>query len=201
MSNMITVTNIENNTAWKKQLNESERQEINEYLRASKRTVAIFPATLTPIRTNNLNNFSKDFFLPTTVNHAIKVQNTVKRFFVLLASLFLDIATFPIRFITFIPRIISNAVSKENPLKKYLIQEKADTKILESDHVHVRLDWVSNGFPNYIWTDKNGNRHETDNQETHWRESMINFIEQPIYKQPAPISGWTRGSQGGINLG
>ena len=39
-------------------------------------------------------NFAKDFFLPTTLNHAVKVQNIVLKVFAILASLVLDTVTF-----------------------------------------------------------------------------------------------------------
>ena len=72
MPNYLKVSNLENNTSWEKHLSH------DEYLQAigtleGKNTVALIPATFKAVRDDNWKNFSKDFFLPTTVNRAIKV--------------------------------------------------------------------------------------------------------------------------------
>lgn len=158
MTNYIRVSNLENNTVWQKQLSDKEYHPVSGFTR-SEHTIAIIPATLKPVRTNNLKNFSKDFFLPTTINHAIKAHHIACKFFAILPALALDGITLPIRFLTCVPRIWSNAGKEVHPLKKYLINESVDKKLLESDHVRVRLGWKSN-----------------------WLEHNVNFIEVPIYK-------------------
>lgn len=178
----IKVTNLDNNTVWEKQLTSDEYQQVKGYVKG-KDTVGIIPATFTPVRTNNLKNFSKDFFLPTTLNHAIKVQHAVGKVFAILAALVLDVLTFPIRLLTVIPRIISNANQKENQLHKYLITEGVDKKLLESDHVRVRLEWEKTSQdPTQYWTTKDGVQHSKHRQENHWREEQVNFIEVPTYE-------------------
>lgn len=158
MQNYIQVSNLENNIVWQKQLSDKEYNRVSGCTR-SEYTVAVIPATLKPVRTNNLKNFSKDFFLPTTINHAIKAHHIAGKFFAILAALALDGITLPIRFLTCIPRIRSNAGKEEHPLHKYLINQHVDKKLLESDHVRVKLGWKSN-----------------------WLEHNVNFIEVPIYK-------------------
>lgn len=183
MPNYIKVSNLENKTVWEKQLNEEEVQQVKGYIKECKSTVSLISATFKPVRTNNLSNFSKDFFLPTTVNHAIKVQNTVGRIFAVLASLVLDAVTFPIRLLTCIPRVISNSKQKENPFRKYLIDEGVDKKILESDHVRVKLGWEKTNQDCYTkWTDKDGKVHTKYHQKQYWEKEPVNFIEQPTYK-------------------
>ena len=175
----IKVSNLDNNYKWEKQLTSDEYQQVKHYNKG-KSTVSIIPATFKPVRTNNLKNFSKDFFLPTTVNHAIKVQNTVGKIFAVLAALILDALTFPIRFLTCIPRVILNAIQQDNLLQKYLMAEGVDKKLLKSGHVRVRWEWeqMSQSF----WTTKDEVQYAKHSPENHWSEKNINFIEVPTYK-------------------
>jgi hypothetical protein len=168
----IKVSNLDNNAVWETQLTSKEYERVKDYIKG-KSTVAIFPATLKPIRTNNLTNFTKDFFLPTTLNHATKVHHVVGKVFAILGSLFLDSLTFPIRLLTCIPRIISNAREEENIFRKYLIGRAVDEKILAADHVRVKLGWeCQSEVPvNHKYS-----------QEQHWREVNVNFIEVPTYE-------------------
>lgn len=175
----IKVSSLENNIVWEKQLTNDEYQQVKGYVKG-KDTVSIIPATFKPVRTNNLKNFSKDFFLPTTLNHAIKVQHAVGKIFAILASLVLDVLTFPIRLLTVIPRVISNAEQKENQLHKYLITEGVDKKLLESGYVIVKLEWEKTSqFPTSFWTTNDGVQHSKHSQENHWCQKQVNFIEVP----------------------
>lgn len=182
MSNCIKVYNLDNNTAWEKHLTNEEFSRVKGYVQGES-TVDIILATLKPIRTNNLENFSKDFFLPTTINHAIKVQHIVGKIFAILASLVLDVLTFPIRLLTCIPRVISNARQTENLLHKYLVAEGVDKKLLQSDHVKVRLEWEKTSqYPTSHWTTSDGVQYSSHSQEKHWSEKNVNFIEVPMYE-------------------
>ena len=58
----IRISNLANNSAWEKQLTSPEYQQVKDYGKGEN-TVSIIPATFKPVRTNNLKNFSKDFFL------------------------------------------------------------------------------------------------------------------------------------------
>jgi len=184
----IKVSSLDNNIFWEKQLTSDEYQQVKDYVKG-KDTVSIIPATFKPVRTNNLKDFSKDFFLPTTINHAIKVQHVVGKIFAILASLVLDVATFPIRLLTVIPRVISNAKKEESQLHKYLITEGVDKKLLESDHVRVQLEWekISRCFTAH-WTTQDGVQHSSHSQEEHWKEEMVNFIEVPTYEGSGDFS-------------
>lgn len=195
MQGYLKVSNLENNVVWDKQLGDQERQEVKGYI-SGRRVIGIIPATLIPVRTNSLENFSKDFFLPTTVNHAIQVQHVVGKIFAILASLVLDVVTFPIRVVLCIPRIISNARQKENLLRKYLVKEGVDKKLLASDHVRVELRWerTSSLAPQ---TAQDGTVHQQYNHERHWQMENVNFVELPIYKD----AGWfSRGTSSSSSI-
>lgn len=180
----IKVSNSENRTSWEKPLTPEEYKTVKTYISSSK-TVSILPATLKPVRTNNFKNFSKDFFLPTLVNHALKVQNATKRNFAILGSLVLDTMTFPIRFLSGLVVCASKIGSKKPPqnlLKKYLIEQNVNAKLLESDHVSIRLEWeTTSSFPTSIWTTKDGVQHQKFSQEKHYLEQNVNFIKVPTY--------------------
>lgn len=118
---------------------ELERDEFNKivgYCNNRREAVTLFSATLYPVRTNNFSNFAKDFFLPTVVNQTIKVKDMAAKVFAIIGALFLDLATFPIRLVTFIPRIIMNAVKEEHTLLRYLRQH-GKNEVLDSDSVNV----------------------------------------------------------------
>lgn len=139
----IKVTHPDNKIFWRKQPTEEEFHAVNNYC-INCNSASVISATLKPIRTDNLKNFAKDFFLPTFFNQAIHVDNTAGKIFAILGSLVLDTITFPIRVITCIPRAISNAKREEHPLHKYLREEEADEAILSSDWVKLKFGWLNN---------------------------------------------------------
>lgn len=61
MATYIRVTNPANNLSWEKQLSNQELARVREYCKRAP-TISILRATLTPVRTGNWENFSKDFF-------------------------------------------------------------------------------------------------------------------------------------------
>lgn len=190
MPNSIKIYNLENNASWEKQLSDAECTEVQGYIKGGKGTVGIIPATFKPVRTNNLNNFAKDFFLPTTVNHAIKVQNTIGKIFAILAALVFDMITFPVRLVTCIPRVNENAGTELSLFRNYLLSEGVDAKLLESDHVKVRLDWE---IPTTMIINRDGRRHIKNTIDKHWRVTNINFIEVPAYEGSCDFSEGVRG--------
>ncbi len=184
MPNYINISLLENtNIYWEKQLSGGELQQVRNAIKGHQ-VVAILPATLKPVRTNNCKNFAKDFFLPATVNHAIKVQHLVAKVFAILFSLILDLSTLAIRLLTCIPRAVSNARQPKNPLHSYLTaQQGINKKLLAADHVKVKLVWESvSNFGFSEWTDADGVFHRQRNMDLNWKEECINFIEQPIYE-------------------
>jgi hypothetical protein len=173
----VIISNLNNNTSWEKQLTAQEFPSVKSLVRGFG-TVGILSATLKPVRTNNFQNFAKDFFLPTLVNHAIKVENIIGKIFAILGALILDTLTFPIRIVTFIPRVISNGCQEQDLLKKYLINKGVDPKLLDSDHVRVRLEWEKTT----PYSQTAGKiQHSMHCLEQHWSEQNVNFIEVPTY--------------------
>lgn len=164
MSNSITVINLENNTRWQKDLNDDDFQIVKGHVDkgAVKDSLlyTVLSGTWKPIRTNNLTNFAKDFFLPTTVNQALRIQNTIGKVIAAVVALFVDLLTLPIRVIMAIPRVIMNSKKEESPLYKYLLAEGVDSQLLASDYVQVGL------------TKQTGST-------LAWKEFHVNFIELP----------------------
>lgn len=189
----IKVFNSDNLISWERKLTVEEFDKIKSYVKGS-HVVPIIRATLKPVRTNNLKNFGKDFFLPTVANQAVRIQHSAGRVFAILGALILDSLTFPIRLLTCVPRVISNAYRKENLLRKYLLNQGVEAKLIESDHVRVRLEWEKmSQYPTSHWRTSDGVKHSKHSQEKHWSEENINFIEVPIYpgydRRESGISG------------
>lgn len=124
----------------------------------SAQTVGILGATLRPVRTNTLKNFAKDFFLPTTVNQALRVKPLARRVFAILGALVLDTLTFPVRLLTCIPTILTNTKPEDHPFYQYLKTDPAAQHVLHAEHV--RVLWQFDGKDEGL---------------------MLNFFKQPIY--------------------
>jgi hypothetical protein len=197
MSFSISVTNIENNSSWSKNLTETEYQNLKPLIKGYD-TVFAFRATLMPVRTNNLSNFAKDFFLPTVVNHAIEVQGVVGRIFAILGALILDSVTFPVRLLTCIPRVISNARQPENLFKKYLKAQDVEPRVLESGSVKAELNWMtrpqSSSRKRSYYVDESWNLQEKlpPYNQKHSRISSVHFIEVPNLKRYCGSSTYTK---------
>lgn len=102
--------------------------------------VSLLPATLVPVRTNNLSNFSKDFFLPTTLNHAVNTQGTFKKVIAVAGAILLDLLTLPIRLLTSAPRALCNAVF-QNPLRQILIEERFSKDYTDQDTIEIEFKY------------------------------------------------------------
>ncbi|NGX34128.1 MAG: hypothetical protein K1060chlam1_00477 [Candidatus Anoxychlamydiales bacterium] len=181
MSGKITVTNKENDFSWEKDLKSLEEcQQIYSFLK--KRPPNFLKAYFIPLRTHNMLDFSKDFFLPRTVNHAIrkagKIDYLAGKIFLILASIVSDLLTFPFRLITFIPRIISNN-SKVLPFYKYLTEKKADQKLLEAKQLEVQFSCVIEG-------------------DSYTSAKIIDFVEIPKDKPPQETVTYKEDSKHGL---
>lgn len=137
----ISVANEKNNLVWEKQFpSKGELEKLHKKFEG-RDSCCLLCSTLMPVRTNNCKNWAEDFFFPTLVNHANKVKSVVGKIFAVLGALVLDLLTFPIRLLTCIPRVISNAAKGVHPLRKYLLDQKVDKKLLASDYVTVRWQY------------------------------------------------------------
>lgn len=176
MSYSITVSHVEKNIMWSCSLTQREYLEVRACSRRARRAIGMIPAMFIPIRTHNWIGFVKDFFLPTTINHAIKVQHVTERVFAILAALFLDVITVPIRLVTCIPRVICNPKKEEHPLYKYLTAQCVDKQLLESDYVKVCLE------------SEEQRQCLPDSKGLYWREEYVNFIDVREYEHAHDVN-------------
>jgi len=82
---------------------------------------SLLKSTLIPLRTDNWKDFAKDIFLPTFVNHALRINNFVLRIFASIFALTLDVITFIPRVIVSPFRAIYNHKNHKNKIKHPLI--------------------------------------------------------------------------------
>jgi hypothetical protein len=182
MTYRIKVYNLDSSLAWEKQLSNEEFPQVKDFAK-SRGCSSVIPAILKPTRTNNLTNFSKDFFFPVTLHYTIKMENTVRKIFIVLSSLALDMLTLPIRLLTLLPTVILHATAKRHLLIKYLMAEGVNRKLLKSDHLKVRLEWEKIcQFPTPQCKTKDGEQHIPHIERKHWREEYLNFILMPPYE-------------------
>lgn len=142
MSGKICMENTHLPTKWEKNL--QGNAELNEVMKRTKscNTWPIMTAVLVPVRTKKMSSFAQDLFLPTLVNHAIKVEHVAKRILAAFVAILLDLVTIPIRLITAIPRMIANSANPTHPLVSYLKKEKADKKVWQkAEQIQVYIEW------------------------------------------------------------
>lgn len=163
MTYNIDFYNSDNNITWTQQLFDTDYKNVSTYF-YTRQSVSLIKATLCPVRTDSGKNFAIDFFLPTTINHAMKVQNTVRKIFAILGSLLLDAITFPIRLLRGPFRMATNKKQSNHHLYQYLSMNGADKKLFESNHIRVRIH-----FP-------------AGTGELMTKEINVNFIDLPIHK-------------------
>lgn len=127
--------------SWSKSINDqTEYENILRYRADKSRSgynccIALFK----PIRTNNCKNFIKDFFLPSVVNVAWKVESLAYQLFMIIFLLPWDLLTFPVRVFTTLPRCIANRNAPEHPLSIYLKKEGVPNELLAEGRVRVTL--------------------------------------------------------------
>ncbi|MFZ0564979.1 MAG: hypothetical protein WAM28_02150 [Chlamydiales bacterium] len=98
--------------------NEQDFSQAKQLCENRKNMAGFWKQTVLPIRTDR----ASDFFAPTLMNLVIKTKNLSENFFAVLGAIFWDLATLPIRFVTFLPRVAYNALATpvEHPLISYL---------------------------------------------------------------------------------
>lgn len=138
----------------------------------NKRRIGWLESLVIPVRTDNLNNFCKDFFFPGLFNQALKTHDVATKIFLCIFMSIYDIISLPIRLITVIPRYLYNAAhpKESHPLYQYLIDKGVPAATLSADYVALELGWIENrGVFGEI-----GERNRTTLTET------FNFIQLPI---------------------
>lgn len=110
----------------------------------NKRRISWLESLIVPVRTDTLNNFCKDLFLPGLFNEALKTKDVALKIFLCIMMPIYDIITLPIRLITVIPRYIYNALhSKESHLfYQYLINNGVAPEDLSAGHVYLETEWT-----------------------------------------------------------
>jgi len=102
--------------------------------------VGFFAAAAKPLRTESIKNFAKDFFFPTLVNHALKINNIVKKIFVSLLAIMFDLVTFPCRLFVGIPLVLlqKDSHKKDHPLIK-IVGPELNPELASLDRLRVAL--------------------------------------------------------------
>ncbi len=117
----VQIKDLEDNLLFEKEI--SSPEEMGAFLRLnapSKKGWSIPYGCAFPQRTQNLKDFSKDFFLPTFVNFALKVNNIAIKVIASIFAIALDIVTFPVRFFATPFRFFYNL---KHPEEKHLITQ------------------------------------------------------------------------------
>jgi|GEM_PF-4607488 hypothetical protein len=89
----------------------SSIEEVKDFIQQhgkSKEGWSLIQGTVIPLRTQNLKDFSKDFFLPTFVNFSLKINNIALKIIASIFAIALDIIMAPIRLFTTPVRIYDN---------------------------------------------------------------------------------------------
>lgn len=101
---------------------------------------SLLRATVIPLRTDCWGDFAKDFFLPTFINHAIKVDNVVLKIIASVFAIALDIVTFIPRLIASPFRAIYNHKHKSEHALIGLIKDKPEfTQAVKSGVLKIRV--------------------------------------------------------------
>jgi hypothetical protein len=167
----ISIANAADSKKWEKDISQEDYNKIKGY--DGEPGCFVLYGLAVPIRTNNLKNLATDLFLPTTLNYAVKLEMTILKVLAIVASLFIDLLTLPIRCLTLIPRIITNYFKENNPMYQYLSNAGMDKDLLNEDFVKVQFETSSS----------NGKSKST-------KINNIAFVEMPGYDHVLSLSTW-----------
>lgn len=118
----------------------SSEEELKAFIHSygkSKNGWSFIQTAMIPLRTQNLKDFSKDFFLPTFVNFALKINNLALKIIASIFTIILDIATAPLRLLTTPFRIYYNRKrpESEHPLINLIKSNPQSQKALKTNFV------------------------------------------------------------------
>lgn len=148
-------------------------------LMVSAKVVALLPALLIPVRTHTPEKFATDFFLPTTYNHALRVDSKARKIFAVLGALLLDILTLPIRLLTCLPRYLYNS-RQTNPLYKSLAGKLMDA--FKTDYVVITKTWETCNEENSAsYQGVRGSIHNISEKTRHTKSFNFHFLQVPEY--------------------
>jgi hypothetical protein len=86
---------------WKKKI--ISDQEIGPWMKANSHSVqgwGILKSTFVPVRVDNVADFGRDLFLPTFVNHVLKIKNVFLKVLAAIIAIPWDLLTLPVRCLT-----------------------------------------------------------------------------------------------------
>ncbi len=143
--------------------NEQDFLQAQQLCENRKNMAGFWKQTVLPIRTDR----ASDLFFPTLMNAVIKAKNLSKNFFVVLAAIIWDLATLPIRLVTFLPRMVCNAMAtpEEHPLIAYLKGKGLEAVNVEGES------------PSQVSLNGNGVR-ETRTLEKNGRANVLLYTKQ-----------------------
>lgn len=99
-----------------------------------------YHGAIIPTRYNNLENFSIDCCLPTTINYAINIEKSALEVLAVVGSVAFDLATIPLRVITCIPSFFCTNPPDTHPLYRLFTKYfGVSEEILSSGSVRVAL--------------------------------------------------------------
>lgn len=96
---------------------------LNIALPSPKYGVSWIEGLLYPIRTQKIQDFAVDLFLPTTLLYAVKVESVALRLFCVVLAFAIDLVTLPFRLVTALPRATWNAL---NPPSRFIQDIQTD---------------------------------------------------------------------------
>lgn len=143
MTIKLTIGNPNSNQTFQATLNKEEWKEYSQAFEAEEERLVVYPWTclLIPTRVNSFVGVSKDLFLPTTVNLALKINNLIAKTLMVIGCALLDAITFPVRLLTGIPWKIMTPKKEDNNLFKFLLQKNVPEEILKADYVKVKVEF------------------------------------------------------------
>ena len=132
-----------------KDFNSKEEFQAVANLCENKRRISWPESLIIPVRTDNLDNFCKDFFLPGLFSEALKTHDLATKIILCIFMPIYDMITLPIRFITVIPRYIYNAThpKEAHPFYQYLINNGVAAEDLSAGHVYLETKQGEGNHP------------------------------------------------------
>jgi len=136
----VQVKDINDNVLYQKKCTSPEQVKkfMNKYGK-SKEGWSLLRGSVIPLRTDNLKDFSKDFFLPTFVNFSSRINNVALKIFASIFAIAFDIITFPVRVLTTPFRMYYNHRHPEekHPVMDLIEQDPQSQKAIENDVVNL----------------------------------------------------------------
>lgn len=116
----IDISNEDKGVSWSGLVSDIEYKEVVE---SSRTKMSAFTSLFVSARTDNLKDFSKDFFFPITTREFGRtkaIENVASRVFAFIGLAALDLITLAARIVTCIPRAFYNAYQPAHPVLEFL---------------------------------------------------------------------------------